>query len=689
SLVRQLLYGKRFFREEFDVDSHILWLPDVFGYSAALPQILKKSGVDWFVTSKISWNDTNKMPYDTFLWKGIDGTAINTYFLTAQDKKRDGEPVNFTTYNGLMTPSQIAGTYDRYQQKELTEETLITYGYGDGGGGPTDGHLEFAKRLSHGIPGTPKVRLDFAGNFLKRLEEKINGSPYLPVWQGELYLECHRGTYTTQSKNKKNNRRSEELYLNTERLCSMTDILMDKAFPQKALRHGWEMILTNQFHDIIPGSSVREVYEQSDIDYAQIRDIAEHELRSAVYDISRKIDKRAGYVVFNPNPVIGSGNVKKDGVCVYVGNIPANGYSCVREEDIRRVNSITVTDDLCMNGRYILKFNEKMLLTSIYDKKNGREVLSAGGVGNELRVYADYPDRLDAWEWNDFSMDVYTVIDDVSSVEKVCDGVRAGLKITRRFMNSSVTQIVWLYEYSDRIDFDTEIDWHESHQALKAAFAVDINATRATYEIQYGTIERPTHKNTSWDRAKFEVCGHRFADLSEGGYGVSLLNDCKYGYDIHDGVMMLSLLRSPTYPDPEADRGKTGCTYSLYPHAGSADIPRLYSEAYELNNPMFMYPAKADTGSLPESFSMVDTGRENILCEVIKKAEDSDALIFRFFENSNTKTRAEIRFGFDIRCAELCDMSENPIKELEINGRSVTLDFGAFEIHTLKIEKKR
>ena len=689
SLVRQILYGKGFFKKEFGVDNRILWLPDVFGYSAALPQILKKSGVDWFVTSKISWNDTNKMPYDTFMWQGIDGTRINTYFLTAQDKKRNCEPANFTTYNGFVTPAQIAGTYDRYQQKELSDKTLITYGYGDGGGGPTAGYLETARRLSKGIPGTPAMRMGFAGEFLSQLEKKIKNNPRLPVWQGELYLEYHRGTYTSIGKNKKNNRRSESLYLDTELLCSMNNVLLGKAFPKDTLHKGWEMILTNQFHDIIPGSSIHEVYEQCDIDYAEIKRIAEVEKYTAMNDICDNIDKKHGYVVFNTNPTKGCGIVKMHGKSVFVDNVPTNGFACVNIENIKDTNSITVGKKVCENSRYRIEFNVNMLLTSIYDKENGREILKPSALGNELRVYADYPDKYDAWEWNDFSMDNYITINDVSSVEEIVDGARAGLRLVRKHMDSTVTQTIWLYDDIDRIDFETDIDWQERHQMLKVAFPVDINASHATYEIQYGTIERPTHKNTSWDRAKFEVCGHRFADLSDGGYGVTLLNDCKYGYDIHDGVMMLSLLRSPSYPDPQADIGKMSCTYSIYPHSGRPCMSEIYSMAYDLNNPMILCEAKAEKDSLPTEFSMVKSNCKNILCEVVKQAEESDELIFRFYENSNTKTKSEICFGFDINKVELCDMMENSLEELDTHNRTVHLDFGAFEIHTLKVYVKK
>lgn len=687
SLVRQVLYGKRFFKQEFGVENRVLWLPDVFGYSAALPQILRKSGVDWFVTSKISWNDCNQMPCDTFDWQGIDGTRIHSYFLTAQNKERCKEPQRGTTYVGLTTPAMVAGTFDRYQQKSLNNEALLTFGFGDGGGGPTAEHLEMARRLSHGIPGTPKTEIDFAGNFLSRLEKKIKNDSRLPVWRGELYLEYHRGTYTSISKNKKNNRRSEFLYQDAEWLSTVAKLLCGSPFPKVELHRGWEMLLTNQFHDIIPGSSIGAVYDQCDIDYGVIREIGERAWNDAKKTIASGISKECGYVVFNPNATEGNGVVEIDGVCAYVEGIPAKGYACVKTPKTN--HSIIVGEKTLENKFYRLTFDDDMLLSSIYDKRADREVLQAGKRGNELRVYADYPDIYGAWEWTEFSLESgYRVLTDVQSCTPVQDGVRAGFRIARRHVESTVIQTVWLYDDMERIDFDTDVDWKQQHQMLKAAFPVDINSERATFEIQYGSIERPTHKNTSWDAMKFETCGHKFADLSEGNYGVSLLNDCKYGHDIHDGEMVLSLMRSPTYPYPEADKGRMTCVYSLVPHCGALDLPKISAMAYALNNPMQAVPASGTDTVLPESFFVVKSDKANIICEVVKETEDGEDTILRLYENSNSKTRANLTLGFDVASVTLCDMMENELQTLQIKDNTVALEFGAFEIHTLKVKAK-
>ena len=684
SLVRQILYGKRFFKREFGVDTRVLWLPDVFGYSAALPQILRKSGVDWFVTSKISWNDCNQMPYDTFDWQGIDGTRIHSYFLTAQEKLLGRAPERYTTYNAQTTPAMVAGTYDRYQQKYLNNEALLTFGYGDGGGGPTAEQLELARRLSMGIPGTPRAEISFAGDFLKRLAGKIENDPRLPVWNGELYLEFHRGTYTSAAGNKKNNRRSEFLYQNGEWAASMAKLLCSMPYPKSDLQRGWEMILTNQFHDIIPGSSIAEVYAQSDIDYGIIREIGESVLGNAQTAIAGGISRSCGYVVFNPNGTDGNGVVDLNGVCAYVEGIPAKGYACVK--GFKTHNRIAVGERSLENRFFHLCFDQDMLITSIYDKRAGREVLQEGKRGNELRVYADYPDNYDAWEWQEFSAESeYRVLTDVQSYIPVQDGVRAGLRMIRRHMDSTIAQTVWLYDDIDRIDFETDVDWHQTHQMLKAAFPMDVNADRATYEIQYGSITRPTHKNTDWDAMKFETCAHKFADLSEGNFGVSLLNDCKYGHDIHNGEMLLSLLRSPAYPNPDTDQGHMSCVYALVPHAGALDLPRISAMAYALNNPMQVLPAMGEKNILPQMFFVVHADHTNIVCEVVKEAEEGDDFILRLYENSNSKTKTVVTFGFDVASVSLCDMMEQELRKLPLIHNAVSLTFGAFEIHTLKV----
>ena len=682
SLVRQVLYGKQFFRDEFGVESRVLWLPDVFGYSAALPQILKKSGVDWFVTSKISWNDTNQMPYDTFLWRGIDGTGINTYFLTAQ--KDNGQPsVKHTTYVGKTHAQMISGTYKRYRQKDLSDEVLLTFGFGDGGGGPTAEHLELARRGAYGVPGSPNAKIGFAGDFLKRLEKKIENNPQLPTWQGELYLEFHRGTYTTQAKNKKYNRQGEFLYQDAELLATLDRTLLGTAFPQKDLTVGWKLILTNQFHDIIPGSSIREVYEQSDRDYAEAFSIAEEIREASRSRIAAAVDAGSGYVVFNPHSYRTAGLVKVNGKTVRTPVISPKGYTVVKEFETG--NRIQVDGKTVTTDRYRVTFDENWQIRSIYDLAEDREVLKAGCVGNELRLYADYPDSYDAWEWQIYSRDAYrtlTAFDEATTVE---DGVRKGIQIRRLFGKSTITQTIWFYDRDGQIDFETTVDWHERHQMLKTAFPVDIQADKATFEIQFGSIERPTHFNTTWDQAKFETCAQKYADLSDSGYGVSILNDCKYGHDIHDGVIQLSLLRAPTDPDPEADQGTHTFTYSICPHAGTLAQSDTVKRAYYLNQPMEAVQATGKKTTVPTAFSAVETDRENLICETVKAAEDGKGIILRFYESANRRTKAKVKLGLLAKKVFLCDLSENILCELPLSNGAFAYTFGNFEIATFKI----
>ncbi len=682
SLVRQILYGKGFFKKEFGKDNRILWLPDVFGYPAAIPQILRKSGVDWFVTSKIGWNETNRMPYDTFRWRGIDGTEVNSQFIGSQSADR-GPSKTQSTYNGVPDAKMLFGTYRRYSQKHLTDEGFIPFGYGDGGGGPTAEHLELARRGARGVPGCPEAKIEFVGDFLSRLEKKLENHPHVPTWQGELYLEFHRGTYTTMARNKRNNRKCEFLYQDAELLATTSGVLFGDAFPSAELHEGWENILSNQFHDVIPGSSIKEVYDRCEVDYAAIRGIGESIVDRAREKIAASVDGKHGYVVFNPHSFEGEGLVKVNGKSARVCGIAPKGYTVtdrfVAENHVEIDGHRVETDTLSV------LFDDVWQLSSVYDKKNGRQLLKQGTVGNELRVYADYPDVYDAWEWQPYSRDSYRTITAVTSVETVDDGARRGIRIVRPYSKSTLTQTVWFVDGTPTLTFETAVDWHERHQMLKAVFPLDINTDKATYEIQFGTVERPTHSNTSWDQARFEVCAHKYADLSDGGFGVSLMNDCKYGHDIHDGVMQLSLLRGPTYPNPEADQGEHVFTYTLYPHAGKLADSDTAKQAYLLNYPMTAVAATGDADRIPLVFSAVSVSGDNIICETVKAAEEGEGTILRMYECKNCCGEAEITLGIPATRVCLCDLLENELEEIPVHDGRFRYAFSGFEIATFKV----
>ena len=687
SLVRQVQYGKNFFRDEFGVESHVLWLPDVFGYSAALPQILRKSDVDWFVTSKIGWNDTNTVPYDTFKWKGLDGTEINTYFITAQQEKKGRVPERTSTYIPHTDFSYVDGAWNRYQQKNLHNEALLTFGWGDGGGGPTAHMLENLRRANAGVPQIAQAKIGFAGEFLDNLEKSMKKKPELvPSWQGELYLEFHRGTYTSIAKNKKNNRDCEFLLLDTEALCVMLDKIRGAKFPKEELHNMWEVVLVNQFHDIIPGSSIPEVYERSDKDYAEVKQNA-NKIRETVYDYIASNVEDSGYVIFNPHSFTGSGVVDIDGQCVSVSNIPPKGYKVISELDTK--NTIEVKGNTVFTKYFSVKFDKNCNITSIYDKKNHREVIKRGALANRFIAFVDYPDAYSAWELQRSSNDKEYDLGNAYDVKTVVNGAKTGISFKKKHMSSEISQTIWFYESMPRIDFETKVDWHEKSQILKVSFPVDINTDKATYEVQFGSIERPTHYNTSWEQAKFEVCGHKYADLSEGNYGVSLLNNCKYGHDIHNSDMRLTLIKCAPNPDnnPNSinDQGLHEFTYSIYPHKNAINAADTVKYAYDLNMPMTARKCQGG-GKLANEYSLVSISCDNVICETIKEAEYSSDTVVRLYEAKNSRSRVTLKLGFDVKEAYLADLNEKPIKNLAVKNNSVSFDIKPFEIVTLLLK---
>jgi alpha-mannosidase len=465
------------------------------------------------------------------------------------------------------------------------------------------------------------------------------------------------------------------------------EALFSIPFPKDDLHAGWEDILTNQFHDIIPGSSIKEVYDQCMIDYPRIISIGERIVSDVRTRIAASIDKNEGYVVFNPNSFEGKGMVALGDKKAYVTGVPSKGWKTVKATDLVTENNVRIDGKTVETNCLRVTFDDAWQMISIYDKANDREVLREGAIGNELRIFADYPDRYDAWEWTEYAREqAYRTVTAVSSTEVIDDGARRGIRITRPYDKSVIEQTVWFADGTTKIEIENRIDWHQSANMLKAVFPVDINADKATYEIQFGTVERPTHFNTSWERAKFEVCAHKFADLSEGNYGVSILNDCKYGHDIHEGVITLSLLRSTSDPNPEADRGLNTFTYALYPHAGNlaeSDTVRL---AYDLNDPMVAIPATGDSTTLPTTFSTLSVDRHNIICETVKAAEDGVGTVIRLYECKNQRTKFHLATPLPFQKAYLCDLMENELRELPVKDGKIAYTVSPFEIVTVKLK---
>lgn len=687
SLVRQLLFGKRFMKQEFGVDNKILWLPDVFGYSAALPQILRKSGVDKFVTSKISWNEYNRLPYDTFMWEGIDGSEIFTYFITAQDcEKRGDQPRTNTTYVGYIRPSQVLGAWNRYQPKGYNNETIITYGFGDGGGGPTKDMIEQQRRLQYGLPGLPRTQMDTATAFLNRVEENFRKGyeiyKKVPKWVGELYLEFHRGTYTTMAHNKRCNRKSELTYQTAEAVHAAAMVLLGSTYPQQVFHDGWETILLNQFHDIIPGSSIKEVYIDSAKQYEKVLKSGNQMLSDGMEMLTGQIKTDGGLLVYNPNSSAFTGAAKLGDGYVQVEDVPAYGWRVVPKTAPQK--SIKVSETTIENAYYAIQFDGKGNMVSLFDKERNREICKPGQIMNQLCVFEDYPYEYDAWDICVYYKDKMWTVDDLAGVRVLDEGVRAGLELTWKYQKSTVTQRIYLYETGRRIDFETTADWQEDHVVLKALFPFDLHATEATYEIQYGSVKRPLHENTSWDEARFEVCAQKWADVSEDDYGVSIMTDCKYGYSHAGTTMMLSLLKASTYPNPAADRGQHVFTYALYPHAGALGSDTV-QESYRLNKPVMAMELEKQDGCLPACYSFVSTSQKDVVIDTIKKAEDSEDLIVRLYNCRNRRCDAKLQFGFAVKEVCVSDMMEQPIESLHVEGDLVCVPFGPFEIITLRV----
>ena len=689
SLVRQIMLGKRFLKEEFGIDSHILWLPDVFGYSAALPQILQKSGVDRFVTSKISWNETDKMPFDSFYWQGIDGTEIFSYFMTARNYDPAAKNDNTTTYNGDVTPKMNLGTWERYQQKEYSNEVLVTFGYGDGGGGPTLEMLEQEKRLEYGLPGQPKARFLKASDFLDIAEKNLRQNAELlrrtPKWVGELYLEKHRGTYTSQGKNKRNNRKSEFLLESAESLSAICLLLMNRPYPDEIYRHSWQTVCLNQFHDIIPGSSIHEVYERCDEDYAVVAYEVGAEKAAALSALSDNMSE-SGILVWNPNGFTSSGYIDTPEGVQYVQDIPALGYRVVTPEKEQDADGFSFREDEDQNltirtDYYEATFNSAMQITRLYDIENDRVVNAPGEKLNVLRAYENYPYDYDNWEVCNYYEDKYWDLTDVRSVKTAVGGGTATITAEYRYMDSVITQTVRFYGKKRRIDFITEANWQEDHILLKALFPVDILTDHASCEIQYGTVTRPTHRNTSWDAAKFEVAAQKWVDLSEGGYGVSLLNDCKYGHSFHGNLMTISLIKTGTYPDYAADLGHHEFTYSLLPHQGSGVGAETVKEALELNRPLEIVRTSGG-GTLPPVFSLASCSEENIILETAKLAQNGEGIVLRLYESVGKSVKVKLRFGARFKEILDADLQENVLGTLG-EGNEAEIRMKPYEIRTL------
>ena len=701
SLVRQFMHGKRFFKEEFGVDNRILWLPDVFGYSGALPQIMKKCGIDYFMTTKLAWNQFNKVPYDTMMWRGIDGTEVLTHLITTLGVS---QPIKdyFTTYNGMLHPDAIMGGWMRYQNKDINNDILVSYGYGDGGGGPTREMLETSIRMEKGIKGIPKVRQEFSRTYFEELEERVKGDRRLPVWEGEFYFEYHRGTYTSMARNKRSNRKAELGLMDLELLSVLAQAQV--AYPAEELDRMWKKVLINQFHDILPGSAIHEVYEVTKEEYAalqkEIKALEEERLHALVGD-------GEGITIFNTtghdrSDIVELGEIHAEalkdaegviypvqktaeGAVVYVEHLPSKGYktfAAVSSEIEQKTPFVLVDDHTLETPFYTIHLDAEGRFDRIYDKENDREVLQDGKKGNQFRMYEDKPMCFDNWDVDIYYTEKYWDVNDVISMEWTeCGPVRATLEMERKESNSVIHQKIHFYADSRRIEFETYVDWKEHQTLLKVHFPVNVHTDEATFDVQFGNLTRKVHTNTSWDKARFESCGQKWIDLSEGHYGVSMLNDCKYGHSVKDSDMALTLIKSGIEPNPVADQEEHYFTYAIYPHAEKWQEAKTVEQAYDLNQ-----PAIAVAGGKPGSLlSKASVDRSNVVLETIKCAESGHGIIIRMYESENALTKTNLVVEGNYNKAFVCNLLEEEEAELELKDGVVCVQLKPYEVVTVKL----
>jgi len=707
SFARHILHGVAYHEQTFGVTPRIFWLPDTFGYSAALPQMMKLSDVDVFVTHKLSWNDTNRMPNETFHWEGIDGSTVAAYFLTTQPYTANGFG---TTYCPDLKPTHVMGTWRRHSQQDLNSELFLVYGHGDGGGGPTREMLENIRRMEKGIPGCPAVRHEPMRPYFERLLARMNAHPDdFPTWVGELYLEYHRGTLTSVAKNKRYNRLAEQALRELEVLAVLAERNLDRPYPAAELHDLWRIVLLNQFHDILPGTSIGAVFEDSDRDYARFFSQAEA-MRT---DLTARLTRQDKHGIFNvlgrprdglleiaadqPQLVTLDGQQRAtQRICHADGSIsqgvPIQGLAPTSVTPVALVPGTAAAaglTDLSVSERHLenalisVRLDDKGRIVSLFDKRCQRETIIAGSPANRLQAFRDTPVEYDAWDIDESFEDQIWEIDNLVSSEIVETGpYRAALRLEWHYETSRIVQIVALESGSERLDIESFIDWHEHDTLIKAAFPLDLVARESTAEIQFGHVRRPTHRNTSWDQARFETVMHRWMDMSEPDFGVAFFNDCKYGYDVRGSTVRLTLLKSPTYPWAQADQGEHRFSYALFVHHGllASDIPAR-AEAYNL--PLRLVAGSAEATSNMQPLVQVDGS--GVTLEAIKKSETGDAIIARLWETHGRQGEAVVHLPIGTQSVEIVNLLERAPEPVSIESETVRLRLAPFQIVTLRL----
>jgi alpha-mannosidase len=678
SLARQLIYGQRYFERSFGRRHRVAWLPDCFGFSPGLPQLLRQAGIDSLMTIKVNWSETNRMPHDLFWWEGLDGSRVLVHTF---DNPGEG-------YNALIEPRSTLATWRNYRGKHRHPESLLSFGFGDGGGGPTEEMLTRTRQLAD-FPVVPALRQVKVEDFFASAQER---GADLPVWLGEIYLEYHRGTFTTQGRTKRLHRQAERALIGAEALGALA-ALGGGAMPAP-LHETWQVLLRNQFHDILPGSSIREVHAQAEDELASVIAAADAAAERALDELAQRLapagdvpavlavnpDLRPRPIrLAAPHPLPGGQPV--EGGSVLCGGEVLPGLSAALVTGGAKTGALEVAQDRLENAFLRVTFGRDGTIASLYDKQAGREVLADRG--NQIWAYVDKPRDFDAWELDAaYRLDgeELRASDPPQIVER--GPHRAALRIRRRFRDSEIVQEVRLWANSPRLEFATDFDWHDRRILVKALMPLAIRADHATFECAHGVLRRPTHGNTSWDAARYEGAGHRFVDLSEHGYGVALLNDGRYGHHALGGELGLTLLRAPVYPDPLADEGAQHLRYALLPHAGDWMSGGVLAEAEDFNRPLYCRPVTV-AADAPRLWQGVRAGGLATALSGFKPAEAGDALVLRVYEPAGARGDVALGLPPGWRVGARLSLLEDPLPEAAPAGAAM----GPFEVRTLRIER--
>lgn len=716
---RQLLYAKRYFKEKFGVDINIGWNPDSFGYNWNMPMFYQNAGIDAFVTQKIGWNETNVFPYRVFWWESPDGSKILSYF-------------PFDYVNTITQAFQLVDWLRQFEANTGFTNMLVLFGVGDHGGGPS---IDMIDRIEHlkSLDIYPEVVYGTTEKYMDWLKSQDLAG--VPVWDDELYLEYHQGTYTTQANMKKYNRLSEITLTNAEKFSSLSHLLYKGKYRDTDLEDAWQGVMLNQFHDLLPGSGIREIYIDAMKTYKRSLDVGNFVINEALKNISQNINTSfakngkpvvvfnplswerkdvvqleltegdlSNYAVYNNKGIEVSSqlinvDLNKNKILFIADGVPSYGYKVYY---LKAKNNSSSSGSSLPSGNTIE--NEYFKVTvdpdsgwikSIYDKKNGREILA--GEGNRLQLLEDKPTAWDAWNigWTgvEFPMKFKKIeLKESGPVRTVLSVYHDFLKPgvvkdfpTPDFPSSFFRQDIILYNGIDRIDFLTDVDWWEDKTMLKVEFPLAVKDTDATYEIPYGTIQRSTQRNNSWNKARYEVSAIRWADVSNNGYGVSLINNSKYGYDVKGNIMRLSLLRSPKWPDPTADRGEHQIEYSLYPHSGDWKEANTVNEGYNFNYSLVPFLTDVHKGSLPAEYYFVKISAPNLVLTTFKKAEVENAYIFQWYESEGKDTKAVVEFPRVPVKVVKSNIMEEDGESLKFNGKKLELNTPQNSVVTLKV----